>query len=531
MEQTEVKKNLLIIKSHPQSLGPVEGFLLNREWKVKSTSNLKEALAYLVQNQPQFVMISIDHPNKKVRNLPKVLSQALPVCVIAFAESSTSASIKNLSDCAAGYAIFHPVTGPAVERMVNKYYKDLQTNPTAFSNRGDWNQEGKGGSGVIAIKGEGSLGTSEAAQNFLASLMAIDGGTMATGNAAGMMSGQSGGGNSATMTSGQSASAMNPSSAQSSSSGNPSSSSQGSSSTNPSLASAQGSSSSNPLSPDYQGPALADSLSGDLPSPNARKTDGGWAPLEVNKKNPQNRRSHDGDSKSSTRGEDSLISKGVRDAMEKACIQVPDPQVVEIEQASHVACILVESSRFSGYLIAATAKDQIIDRTFVEKIRSRLFRFLRDNGEQIEDNESMPMKLKQVPFMDWALECADFLRKSIHEGNEVALAFFPRPDLRAEILDSADSEMAAVNIQELAADTAVEFNVYIHLPRNNRYVLYTPCGGIFFHAQKERLLSQGVSHLHVLRMELSGFDKYRAQNFLNDKIEEFEAKAQEKVTA
>lgn len=95
----DVKKNLLIIKSHAQSLGPAESFLLNRDWNIKSTSDLKEALAYLVQNQPEFVMISIDHPNKKVRNLPKVLSQALPICVIAFAESSTSASIKKLSEC------------------------------------------------------------------------------------------------------------------------------------------------------------------------------------------------------------------------------------------------------------------------------------------------------------------------------------------------------------------------------------------------------------------------------------------------
>ncbi|MFM6928522.1 MAG: hypothetical protein ACKOX6_08660 [Bdellovibrio sp.] len=531
MEQTEVKKNLLIIKSHPHSLGPVEGFLLNREWKIKSTSNLKEALAYLVQNQPQFVMISIDHPNKKVRNLPKVLSQALPVCVIAFAESSTSASIKNLSDCASGYAIFHPVTGPAVERMVNKYYKDLQTNPSAFSSRGEWNQDGKNASGMIAIKGEGGLGTSEAAQNFLASLMAIDGGTMATGNTSGMMHSQSEGVGSTEMASAQSASGTNHTSTQDSSSETSmnSLSPQGSSSMDPS--SAHGTSSSNPLSPDYQGPAITDSLSGELTSAKARKTDGGWAPLEVHKKTPQHRYSNDDEKNSSLKTEDSLIFKGVRDAMEKACIQFPDPQVVEMEQASHVACILVESSRFSGYLVAATAKDQIIDRAFVEKIRSRLFRFLRDNGEKIEDNESMPIKLKQVPFMTWALECADFLRKSIHEGHEVALAFFPRPNLRAEIIDSADSEMAAVNIQELVADAVVEFNVYIHLPRNNRYVLYTPCGGIFFNAQKERLVSQGVSHLHVLRMELSGLDKYRAQNFLNNTIEEFEAKAPDKVTA
>lgn len=176
------------------------------------------------------------------------------------------------------------------------------------------------------------------------------------------------------------------------------------------------------------------------------------------------------------------------------------------------------------------AKDRAMDKTFVDTIRSRLFDFLRENGERIEDNESLTIKLKQVPFMAWALEYADFLRKSVHEGHEVALAFFPRNDLKVKVLESKDHEMAAIEIQELVPDVQVEFNLYLHFPLNNRYVLYTPCGGVFFGFQKERLVSQGVSHLHILRIELSGFDKYRAQNFLNDKIEEFAAKTQEKVT-
>lgn len=76
-------------------------------------------------------------------------------------------------------AIFHPVTGPAVERMVHKYQKDLQSNPSALARRGEWTQN-KDTSGVIAIKG--SSEADEATKNLLASLMAVDAGTMTSGD-------------------------------------------------------------------------------------------------------------------------------------------------------------------------------------------------------------------------------------------------------------------------------------------------------------------------------------------------------------
>ncbi len=90
--------------------------------------------------------------------------------------------------------------------------------------------------------------------------------------------------------------------------------------------------------------------------------------------------------------------------------------------------------------------------------------------------------------------------------------------------------MATIGLEDLAGDVAVEFNVYIYLPRNNRYVLYTPRGGVFYHVQKERLQSQGISQLHILKGDLKDLDKYRAQNFLNEKIQEFETKKSETET-
>ncbi|MBO9666430.1 MAG: hypothetical protein J7501_06410 [Bdellovibrio sp.] len=478
MEQNE-KKKLLIIKSHPQSLGPVESFLKNRDWIIKSTANLKEALVYLVQSQPQFVMISIDHPNKKVRNLPKVLSQAMPICVIAFAENSTSASIKILSDCAAGYAIFHPLTGPAVERMVNKYYKDQLANPGGLANRGVWNEAGSASaSGVIAIRGESSAGdASSTSQSLLASLMGgLETGTLSGGmTPVGMSATQNTEGNFVP-------SSMDPT-------GGP-----------------------NHLMNGLGTGAAPDSMSA----------------LSTGKPFFENDNSGTEISDEVAKAPDSLILKGTREAMENACINLEKTHQTRINTATNVSCILVESARFSGYLIAAMAPGHTIDRKFIEKIRGRLFRFLRVNGERIEDNESMPIRIKPVPFVAWTAECAEFLRKSVHDGNEVAMAFFPRKDIKAQVELSGDEEMAAFSIGELEANVPVDFNVYIYLPRNNRYVLYTPCGGIFFSEQKQRLINQGVSHLHVLRLELSELDKYRAQNFLNDTIQEFEAKEREK---
>jgi hypothetical protein len=529
--QTE-KKKLLIIKSHPQSLGPVEGFLKNRDWIVKSTANLKEALVYLVQNQPQFVMVSIDHPNKKVRNLPKVLMAAMPVCVIAFAENSTSASIKILSDCAAGYAIFHPITGPAVERMVNKFFKDQQANPGGFANRNAWNESGSSsGSGVIAIRGEGAAGdASTTTQSLLASLMGgLESGTGGM-TPMGMSASQNHDSNFIPST-------INPSSgpnhAAALSEGMGHNDMNGLSTGNiPNAMSAlsTGNGSTNPLSPDYQGPAVQNDFETDdkAGSGNGRGSKG-WAPLQQKAKITPQPDPDLADSDEVAKAPDSLILKGTREAMDSSCVNTEKKSQEKITAATNVSCILVESARFSGYLVAAMAPGQSLDLQFIEKIRGRLFRFLRENGERIEDNESMPIRIKPVPFAAWAVECAEFLRKSVHEGNEVAMAFFPRKDIKASVELSADEEMAAVSIRELEENVVVDFNVYIYLPRNNRYVLYTPCGGVFFSEQKQRLMNQGVSHLHVLRMELSELDKYRAQNFLNDTIQEFEAKEREKI--
>ncbi len=50
MSHSTLKKSLLIIKAQATNLGAVRRLLRNREWKIKATTNLKEALMFLCRS-------------------------------------------------------------------------------------------------------------------------------------------------------------------------------------------------------------------------------------------------------------------------------------------------------------------------------------------------------------------------------------------------------------------------------------------------------------------------------------------------
>ncbi|MGZ5278347.1 MAG: hypothetical protein ACXWC9_00285, partial [Pseudobdellovibrionaceae bacterium] len=113
-------------------------------------------MAYIIQKHPQYVLISADHPNKKVRMLPKMLVQAFPVRVIGFAEKGTGISTKNLHEMNLEYNLYPPVSGPAIERTILKMLKDdeLRAQQEAMIKTTRSGDSAAGGNELITFKGE-----------------------------------------------------------------------------------------------------------------------------------------------------------------------------------------------------------------------------------------------------------------------------------------------------------------------------------------------------------------------------------------
>jgi hypothetical protein len=223
---------------------------------------------------------------------------------------------------------------------------------------------------------------------------------------------------------------------------------------------------------------------------------------------------------------ESIVVKGSVDALDKTVItrdDLAEEQITKIENSTNVACITVDSPRFSGYLVAALGKNRKVDKAFIDSIKTKLFAYLKANGEVVNNEDSMGIKIQEVEFESWAIEQAEFLRKSVHDGDEVAMAFFPHQDLSTKLEDSASQKMVKMSVDELKEDIAVEFDLYMYMPANNKYLLYTPQGMPFYGKQKENLQGKGVTHMHLRRESVGEVKKYRAQNYLNDKIEAFKA--------
>jgi len=594
-QKGSLPKTMLILKSHTNALVVVETFLRNRGWILYSTANLKEALVQMMSLKPSYVLITVDHSNKKVAALPKLLASAFPVATFVFAETPTSTSFKNLNDAPTDYRIYHPVTGPAIERCVNKYLKDQQTKISVAAKeslRSDKNTEDKisdtvsvkgGVTNNISIKGDGAEFGTDNVSRMLSQFLGEDSGNSTSSSTTAkaddnvvfaqaleesdkVPSGQAT--PSQKITNGNQNQPSNLESTgddtkqqseprgfghtyvQKGSAGNigtyvpptddnndsnhfqknnpdghPNSSGTQEGPGGESEWGRQG------AAPETEGSAPQTANTGNPPNEGLGSREyrrnqaaGNWAPME-NKA----RLEPIGNPRALSDASENLIARGTQKSLEES-VEVGDGMIKDkLEETTSAACIVIESEKFSGYLVAVMGKNRKIDQAFVESIKAKLFKFLKENGEEISDKGAMDVKIKQVDFEPWALDYADFLRKSVHQGNEVAMAFFPRRQIKTILEDSENVDMAKIHLKELQGDCQVEFDIYVYLPNNNKYVLYTPKGGVFYNKQMDRLKKQGVTHMHVQRDAIAAIAKYQAQNYLNDLIDDHDQK-QEVIT-
>ncbi len=89
---------VVILTGKPGSMKQAETFLRNRNWNLFSTCDLRDCLHAVLKVQPDFVLIAADHPNRKVKSLPKILSQAVAVKIIAFVEATNGNSMGALNE-------------------------------------------------------------------------------------------------------------------------------------------------------------------------------------------------------------------------------------------------------------------------------------------------------------------------------------------------------------------------------------------------------------------------------------------------
>jgi hypothetical protein len=494
----EPNKSILIVKSEFASLLSSETYMAKREWTMRTTHKLTEAILYITRYQPKFIMVSIDHENKNIKSFVRMLMQSFPERVIVFAEKPHVLTYHYFNELGSNYNIYPPVSGPAIERTLLAYYKGQlsQGTPEIRIFKGpQWNKLLENEHWMY--KGKKPVVEKQLISNSKArELLTLVGEEVPVGNvdnraAKNKNEGQLKSAEKAPEALGKLSTIQEePAKLGSAQATSPNAEPFGAvSATQDVLAPA--------------GAVLAASI-------DAALSDSGRTVIDQEERVLRGFR------------HESLISRAAQEALEKTVKKTHAAYVEKVENTSDMSCIVVESTRFEGYLVAAIGHNREPEAAFIQGLRQRIFHFLRVNGEHInEDDEPMLVTLKKVDFKGWADAEAEFLRKSEHNQEEVSIAFFPRTNIHPHFEDSPDVKMVKIKMEDLKADVPVDFNLYIYLEENQRYVRYTAKGAKFQAHQKARLEKQGLKHMHVFKTEIADFTKYRAQNYLNDKIDSF----------
>ncbi len=116
-------KILLFITHQPEQLRSVQTYLKKRDHAVHIESNLKEAIVKIFEINVDYIFIAWDHSDKKISILPKILAQSTSAVVIPFIHSNTKESAHQFNLCPCNPKIYPPILGPAIDRLIIKLSK------------------------------------------------------------------------------------------------------------------------------------------------------------------------------------------------------------------------------------------------------------------------------------------------------------------------------------------------------------------------------------------------------------------------
>ncbi len=212
---------------------------------------------------------------------------------------------------------------------------------------------------------------------------------------------------------------------------------------------------------------------------------------------------------------ESVLAQCLRAAITKSP-GVPKTVVNEKAPVSKMTVCTVNSERFCGYMVCVSF-DNKFQKDYMKELMFHLQEEMKTVGESLTGNMNiLEFEIGAVPFGPWAESKADFTIASRKAG--LSLAFFSTKG-QPQVIEGQDESVLGIALdKDIVGDTPLLFNVYIHLPKNDKYLLYLNSGQIFTTNTIDKFLGYGVKTMFIRKTEKELFLTYCARNFINSSL-------------
>lgn len=194
----------------------------------------------------------------------------------------------------------------------------------------------------------------------------------------------------------------------------------------------------------------------------------------------------------------------------------PGGLVESVSRTSRVTTFRVWTKRMAGYIIMAYGRNRPLDGAFKDEMRARLKEYLEAFDAAADVAAMGDVQIYEVDFQEWSTEHAEFMRQAQHQEGELVLAFLKDP-APVQLQPSPGLTHFELPLKHLKGDQAVDFDLFIYLPKNAKFVLYTPRGGTLLETQKRKLQSEGIDSVHVSKRSLDEVQRHLGRNFIQER--------------
>ncbi len=181
-------------------------------------------------------------------------------------------------------------------------------------------------------------------------------------------------------------------------------------------------------------------------------------------------------------------------------------------------CLIVQSESWCGYLVIAS-KNQIKSSDYQNILQN----WLQDqfiNMNEVSENDYFEIELQQkdIDLKSWAKANSDYLEIIENELSEVLISFFSI-DPKYLILELSEAhQMLEIALEIIPTETKVTLSLFLHLPDNKKYILYTPALQALSGQQKAKLQEKNIDRLFTPLSFEKELNKLKAEHYLNETV-------------
>lgn len=582
------KKTLYFIKSPTHNLKAIENFLTKRNYEVITESDLKTSLMKIIEIRPDFIFMAWDHPNQKIATLPKAINQSIQSIIVPYSQSTAKDVIRKLEYSGFPNKIYPPLSGPAIERLILKLQKEFlsaeqiaaaaanadekQKKTTKSSSKEEVinvrskSKDGKQSENIrLNSKEKNSADSDSNAMNFGAdeaketnensysgndstekqdssSELQIQKGTRgellktknnSDSNAVSQTEAAEQNESEASTENNQSAGGIH---FQKGTRGellktkiDPKEANAAKTEVNDLLNSAfmddldepSNEEASSEKNSQTGGVHFQKSTRGELlKTKNDQLSSFQKKPLEENKKEQLKK------------GFEEEVKLNLQDILttyldnESSTSENKTSNVIELDKSDEKAayCLSVSSSTWCGYLVAYC--DINIDYQSLETVFSNWLKENFENFIELDEMDHFEITVKKTHFKSWAQKNSDYYENINYNNCEFLVCFISvDPKLFVLSLDE-DEKYIEIPLEQIPTGSNLKLSLYLHLPVNKKYLLYTPEYQQLNSDQKKRLIDKNVDKLFTPAEFEKAYKSTIAEQQLNVLLKEIKSEAQ-----